>query len=93
MSSDIQELFVRDSFPDISGWNFFDGQDPTHGNTKYLSRKDAMARGLAYIQGDNSTVMGVDDKSTVPVNGLRNSCVCIDDPPVTDLEIYYYFCL
>lgn len=36
-----------------------------------------MAHGLAYIQGDNTTVMGVDDKNAVPVNGLRNSCVSL----------------
>jgi hypothetical protein len=56
-----------------SGWDFFTGGDPTHGNVRFVSRKDAQSQGLAFVQKDNVTVIAVDDKTVVPKGGNRNS--------------------
>jgi hypothetical protein len=55
------------------GWNFFTGNDPTHGNVKFVSQKDAQSQGLAVVHSDNTTVISVDDTTTVPKGGIRNS--------------------
>ncbi|KAH9951206.1 concanavalin A-like lectin/glucanase domain-containing protein [Amylocystis lapponica] len=59
---------------DFFGWNFFDQSDPTGGNVQYVSLKDAQNGGLAYVDScDNSTVLAVDDKSSVASGGARKS--------------------
>lgn len=35
----------------------------------------AMSKGLAFVSAQNTTVLAVDDTSTIPVGGMRNSCV------------------
>jgi len=59
----------------LSGWDFFTEADPTHGNVNYQSKEDAIAKGLAYVQLDGTTVLAVDDTSNIAVGGNRNSSV------------------
>jgi len=58
---------------DFLNWNFFSAGDPTHGNVNYLTKADATAKGLAYVQADGTTVLAVDDKSTLKNGASRNS--------------------
>jgi hypothetical protein len=61
------------SFVAYRGWDFFTQPDPTHGNVNFLSQKVAQSKGLAFVQSDNTTVLAVDDTTTVPKGGNRNS--------------------
>ncbi|KAF9006098.1 glycoside hydrolase family 16 protein [Cyathus striatus] len=67
----LQDYYRGESF--LNDWEFFNAADPTHGNVNYLSKSDAQAKNLAYVQDDGTTVLAVDDYSTVPVGGNRNS--------------------
>ncbi|OBZ74173.1 putative glycosidase C21B10.07 [Grifola frondosa] len=57
----------------FDGFDFFSDADPTHGNVNYLSQAAATQAGLAYVQSDNTVVLKVDNTSTVPAGGNRNS--------------------
>lgn len=57
----------------FDGWTFFDAQDPTNGAVNYLSQSDAVKAGLAYVQSDNTTVLAVDDYTTLQSGQNRNS--------------------
>ena len=71
-----QNAFVsRPSFSFTSEWDFFADDDPTHGNVQYQTKANAIAKGLAFVQNDGTTVLAVDDKNTVPVGGKRDSSV------------------
>jgi hypothetical protein len=67
----LADLYQGSNF--FEGWNFFTGNDPTHGNVKFVSQKDAQSQGLAVVHSDNTTVISVDDTTTVPKGGIRNS--------------------
>ncbi|TFK48559.1 glycoside hydrolase family 16 protein [Heliocybe sulcata] len=67
----LQDMYQGQSFFD--GWDFFTGADPTHGNVDFVGKSEAMSSGMAYVQSDNTTVIAVDDKSTVAVGGNRKS--------------------
>lgn len=54
-----------------SEWNFFSNPDPTHGNVAYQTRENS--RDLAYVDGDGSAVLRVDNKGRVPSGGKRRS--------------------
>ena len=54
-------------------WTYFTGPDITGGQVNYLSRPDAQQNGLAYVQGDNKTVLRVDSWTNLPLGALRNS--------------------
>lgn len=54
-----------------SEWDFFSGSDPTHGNVAYQTRGNS--GDLAYVDGDGSAVLRVDNKGNVPVGGKRRS--------------------
>jgi hypothetical protein len=43
----------------------------------YLSGAEAQQDGLAYVQGDNKTVLRVDSWTDLPPGALRNSCVVL----------------
>lgn len=68
------------------------GSDPTGGNVNYVSREVATgAAQLAYVQDDNTTVLAVDNTSTVPVGGARNSYVAMyarSFPPFAEEEVF-----
>ena len=51
--------------------DFFSNSDPTHGNVVYQTRENS--RDLAYVDGDGSVVLKVDNKGDVPVGGNRRS--------------------
>ena len=56
-----------------SGWDFFTDADPTHGNVEYVSKEEALSSGLAYVGGDNVTVLAIDNTTYVPVGGNHKS--------------------
>ncbi|KAJ7130649.1 glycoside hydrolase family 16 protein [Mycena epipterygia] len=66
---------LKDHFTgnDFLNWDFFSASDPTHGNVNYLSKADATAKGLAYVQADGTTVLAVDSKSTLKPGANRDS--------------------
>ncbi|KAH9995193.1 concanavalin A-like lectin/glucanase domain-containing protein [Russula compacta] len=57
-------------------WIFTNGTDPTGGQVNYLSRADAAAESLAYVQTDGTTVLRVDSSKDLP-NGVRRDSVRI----------------
>jgi len=57
----------------FDGWTFFTGKDPTSGNVDYVTLQDAQSAGIAYVQEDGTTVLKIDNKSTVPEGGKRKS--------------------
>ncbi|KDQ61523.1 glycoside hydrolase family 16 protein [Jaapia argillacea MUCL 33604] len=57
----------------FDGWDFFTGQDPTHGTVQFLSQQDAATAGLAFVQGDGTVVVGVDNTTVLPVGTPRQS--------------------
>jgi len=68
----IQDFYQAEDF--FTEWTFFNSPDPTDGNVNYLDMQSATSQGLAYVDDcDNSTVLAVDSKSTVPAGGNRNS--------------------
>jgi len=57
----------------FDGWEFFDQADPTGGLVNFLNQTAAQGAGLAYVQSDNTTVLAVDDTTTLSVGQNRNS--------------------
>ncbi|GLB41673.1 putative glycosyl hydrolases family 16 [Lyophyllum shimeji] len=57
----------------LNGWDFFTGADPTQGSVRYLSKAEATAKGLAFVQKDGTTVLAVDDKNFLPIGAPRDS--------------------
>ncbi|THV02493.1 glycoside hydrolase family 16 protein [Dendrothele bispora CBS 962.96] len=47
----------------LDQWNFFSNDDPTHGLVDYQSKGDAVDKGLAYVQGDGTAVLKVDNST------------------------------
>ncbi|EKM81740.1 hypothetical protein AGABI1DRAFT_111997 [Agaricus bisporus var. burnettii JB137-S8] len=64
------EHYEGESF--FKDWDFFTGEDPTHGNVNYQSLSNAQRKQLAYVK-DGVTVLAVDNSSSVPVGGKRDS--------------------
>jgi hypothetical protein len=54
-------------------WNFDTFADPTHGMVNFLDKNDAMSQGLAYVQSDNTAVIGVDSTTWLGSGQNRNS--------------------
>ncbi|GAW26306.1 putative glycoside hydrolase family 16 protein [Rosellinia necatrix] len=48
----------------IDGFNFFTGQDPTHGFVDYLSKEEAMTSNIVSIDEFNRVKLGVDSINT-----------------------------
>ncbi|KAF9787254.1 glycoside hydrolase family 16 protein [Thelephora terrestris] len=65
----LQDTYEGASFFDE--WDFFSGPDPTHGNVAYQTKENS--QDLAYVDGDGSAVLRVDNKSSVPPGGQRRS--------------------
>lgn len=63
-------LILRDR-----NWDFFSGGDPTHGAVNYLTKSEAAAKGLAYVQKDGTAILAVDSKSKLGAGENRDSCV------------------
>lgn len=54
-----------------SEWDFFSGPDPTHGNVAYQTQGNS--GDLAYVDGDGTAVLRVDNEGSVPPGGKRRS--------------------
>ncbi|KAF5338394.1 hypothetical protein D9611_012481 [Ephemerocybe angulata] len=67
----LEDMYQGASF--LNDWDFFSFDDPTHGLVNYQTKADAIKKKLAYVQGDGTTVLAVDDFSTVAVGGKRDS--------------------
>jgi hypothetical protein len=70
----------------FSDWDFFTAEDPTHGSVRYRNRADATAKGLAFVQKDGTTILAVDDKTSLPVGAKRDSYVLNGIPKVLSLK-------
>ncbi|TFK39843.1 glycoside hydrolase family 16 protein [Crucibulum laeve] len=57
----------------LDKWDFFSGADPTHGLVDYQSKEDAINKGLAYIQDDGTTVLAVDNATSLKTSANRDS--------------------
>lgn len=57
----------------LDGFEFFTGADPTHGQVAYQSQGDAVAKGLAYTDGDGATVLRVDSWTALAAGQGRDS--------------------
>ncbi|KAF7334141.1 GH16 domain-containing protein [Mycena venus] len=66
----LKDYFTGD---DLLTWDFFSASDPTHGDVNYLTKADAIAKGLAYIQKDGTTILAVDGKSHLKAGESRDS--------------------
>ncbi|KAH9965273.1 glycoside hydrolase family 16 protein [Russula dissimulans] len=54
-------------------WTYFTASDPTNGQVNYLSKADAVSRGLAYVQPDGTVVLAVDSKNDLSLGEARDS--------------------
>lgn len=57
----------------FDGWDFFTDADPTHGLVNYVDSNTAFKTGLAFVQDDETVVMGVDNSTTLSPGQNRNS--------------------
>lgn len=57
----------------FDGWSFYSDADPTNGYVTFLDKDAATSAGLAYVQDDNTTILAVDNYTTVAEGGNRNS--------------------
>ncbi|KIK50458.1 glycoside hydrolase family 16 protein [Collybiopsis luxurians FD-317 M1] len=69
----IEDSYQGNDFLDSSKWTFFSDADPTHGLVNYLDADDAKSKGLAYVQGDGTTILAVDNYTTLSSGQSRNS--------------------
>lgn len=67
----IQDVYAGKTFFDT--FNFFTGDDPTHGTVNYTTKDFAFANGLAYVSGDGTVVMKGDDTTQLAAGVNRNS--------------------
>ena len=56
-----------------SGWDFFTGNDPTHGLVDFVGRKEGNSSKLAYVQDDGTAVIAVDQSDGIASGGKRKS--------------------
>jgi len=74
----IQDTYSGETFFD--NFNFFTGDDPTHGTVNYTDRETAFAAGLAYVNPDGTVVMKGDNTTTLQP-GINRSSVRISSIP------------
>ncbi|KAF8075111.1 glycoside hydrolase family 16 protein [Lyophyllum atratum] len=67
----LEDMYQGESF--LNDWDFMKGADPTRGSVNYQSREDAIAKHLAYVQDDGTTVLAVDDTTVLPEGAKRDS--------------------
>ncbi|KAJ3485570.1 hypothetical protein NLI96_g4881 [Meripilus lineatus] len=67
----IQDTFEGLTFYD--DWDFFTGDDPTHGMVNYTDRQTAFSQSLVYVTADNKVIMKGDNKTWLPQGQYRNS--------------------
>lgn len=54
-------------------WSFFTQPDPTHGQVTFVGGQQAASSKLAFVQSDNTAVIGVDSTTTLGPNQPRNA--------------------
>jgi hypothetical protein len=64
---------TTETHPVLSDFDFYQWEDPTHGMVDYVDAAAAKAAGLAYVQADNTTVIGVDSTTTLKPGQHRQS--------------------
>lgn len=68
----------------VSLWQYFTGTDLTNGIVQYVSQATAASQGMAYVLPNGAAVLSVDNKTDLPVNTPRQSCVLsvklVEDP-------------
>ncbi|KAJ3991797.1 glycoside hydrolase family 16 protein [Lentinula boryana] len=69
----LEDFYQGQSFLNSSLWTFFDDTDPTAGLVNYQSSADAQSKGLAYVQDDGTTVLKVDNTTTLTSGQYRDS--------------------
>ncbi|KAJ7576993.1 glycoside hydrolase family 16 protein [Mycena floridula] len=67
----LEDMYQGESF--INDWDFFSNADPTHGLVDYVTRDEAKASKLAYVQEDGTTVLAVDNSTWLDINKPRKS--------------------
>ncbi|KAF8637634.1 hypothetical protein AX17_002703 [Amanita inopinata Kibby_2008] len=67
----LKDYYAGESF--LNDWDFLVGDDPTHGNVNFLSKDEAIAKNLTFVQSDGATVLAVDNYSVVPEGAKRDS--------------------
>ncbi|KAJ7161598.1 glycoside hydrolase family 16 protein [Mycena filopes] len=58
---------------DFLDWDFFTTNDPTHGKVNYLTKFEAVSKGLAYVQADGTTILATDSKTQLKAGDNRDS--------------------
>jgi hypothetical protein len=68
---------VRLSGPDLclSKWAYFTAHDPTNGLVQYVSHQMASSQGMVNVLPNGVAVLSVDNKTDLPLNTPRQSCV------------------
>lgn len=67
----IEDTYDASNF--FESFNFFTGDDPTHGTVTYVDNATAFAQNLSYISWDGKVIMKGDDTSTLQAGQNRNS--------------------
>ncbi|KZT74648.1 glycoside hydrolase family 16 protein [Daedalea quercina L-15889] len=67
----IQDSYEGSTFFDT--FEFYTGEDPTHGTVNYTDRNTAFADGLAYVESDGTVVMKGDNTTWLQEGQNRNS--------------------
>ncbi|KDR80687.1 hypothetical protein GALMADRAFT_241074 [Galerina marginata CBS 339.88] len=67
----LKDMYQGQAF--LDEWDFFTDADPTHGLVNFQTRQNAIKKNLAFVQDDGTTVLAVDDVSTLPVGTPRDS--------------------
>lgn len=57
----------------FDNWDFFEGDDPTHGTVTFASQDDAFNSGLAFVRPDGTAVIAVDDTTQLAEGQPRKS--------------------
>jgi hypothetical protein len=57
----------------LSGFNFFTDADPTHGQVEFVSQDEASGSNLAFVQGDGTVIMAVDNSTDLAEGENRKS--------------------
>jgi len=69
---------------DSSQWNAFTKPDFTNGLVQYVSHDTAKSEGMTHVLPNGAAVLSVDNKTDLPLNTPRKSCVLC---PQTFVEI------
>lgn len=71
-ASRVSHLPVQLTIPH-SKWDFFTADDPTHGAVRYVSRDEAFAANMAFVEDDGTIKIGVESNTTLQDGEKRKS--------------------